>query len=174
MLLVSCLVVIPARAGLVLEAGYEFGGDTLAANEIDDLDAGGGYRLAVGLQRFIGGFDDVGLMFSLGYLFDFIDASNGDADIDAFVAEFIYFRDFGPHRLGIGGSYHMNPQYEDDIDGFPKTRIDFDDALGMVGRYSYVIEKAIEFGVRYTLMDYEANGDSINADSLGLYISVIY
>lgn len=177
--LLTVLLLVPlafgsARAGLYLEVDYELGGDTLASTELEDLDAGGGYRLAIGLQTFIGGFEDVGLIFSIGYLFDWISASNGDAEIDAFVAEFIYFRDFGPHRLGVGGSYHMNPQYEDDVDGFPRTRIDFDDALGLVGRYGYVIEKSIEFGVRYTLMDYEANGVSIDADSLGFYVSAAF
>ena len=174
MLLLAAAVLLPAHAGLFLEAGFESGGDTLASSEDDDLNAGGGWKIAVGLQRIIGGFDDVGLMFSIGYLFNWIDASNGDGDIDAFVAELIYFRDFGPHRVGVGGSYHMNPQYEDDVDGFARTRIDFDDELGFVGRYGYVIDKSLEYGIRYTLIEYQADGDSFDADSLGLYFSAAF
>jgi len=173
-LLAASTVSFPVHAGLYLELDYEFGGDTLAGTDLEDLDAGSGYKIAVGLQRFIGGFDDVGLIFSLGYLFNWLEASNGDADTDAVVAEFLYFRDFGQQRLGVGGSYHMNPRYRDDLDGFSKTRIDFDNALGLVVRYSYVIDKSLEFGIRYTSMDYEADGVSIDADSLGLYISTAY
>ena len=166
------LLYAPARAESYFEFGLESGGDILASTSLEDLNAGGGFRLALGLQRFIGGFDDVGLLFSVGYLFDRIDGSNGDADIDALLAEVVYFRDFGPHRLGIGGSYHLNPQYHDDVDGFAKTRINFDDAAGLVLRYAYILEETFEFGARYTVMDYRVNGRSFDADSLGIFVSV--
>lgn len=172
LVLIVSLLFAPALAGSYFELGFEGGGDTLASTSLEDLNAAGGFRLAFGLQRFIGGFEDVGLLFSVGYLFDRIDGSNGDAEIDAFLAEFIYFRDFGPHRLGIGGSYHLNPEYKDDVDGFAKTRIKFDDAPGVVVRYAYILEQTFEFGARYTLMDYKVNGSSFDADSLGIFLSV--
>ncbi len=171
MLLFSGPVVMPARAGVYMELGLDVGGDTLADTSLEDLSAGGGFKVAVGLQHYIGGFDDVGLIFSLGYLFDEIEADNGEAEIYALVAEFIYFREFGPHRLGIGGSYHMNPRYKQDIDGFAPITIDFDNALGLVGRYGYVLGQSVEFGIRYTLIDYEFDAASFDANSLGFYIS---
>jgi len=171
MLLAWCLVFMPARAGIYLELGFDSGGDTLANTSLEDLRAGGGIKVAVGLQRYIGGFDDVGLIFSLGYLFDEIQADNGEAEIYALVAEFIYFREFGPHRLGIGASYHVNPRYKQDIDGFTPLDVDFDNALGLVGRYGYVVNKSVEFGFRYTLIDYEANATSLDANSAGFFIS---
>jgi len=173
-LLVSSMVYGTTRAEVYAELGFESGGDTLANVSHDELSAGGGFKLALGLQKYIGGFDDVGLIFSLGYLFDQIAASNGEVESHAFVAEAIYFREFGPHRLGIGGSYHMNPRYREDVDGYAPLRIDFDNALGLVGRYGYVLEKTVELGIRYTLIDYKADGNSLDADSLGFYISSIF
>ncbi len=154
-----------------MELGYDGGDGTIVKTPLDDLGAGGGFKVAFGWQQYIGGFEDVGLIFSLGYLFNEIEASNGEEETRALVGEALYFREFGPYRLSIGGSYHMNPRYRDSIDGFAPTRIDFDDALGLVVRCGYVIDKTFEVGVRYTFIDYEANGKNFNADSLGFYVS---
>ncbi len=162
---------LPAAAEIYTEVGFELGGDTLARTSLEDLDAGGGFKFALGWQQFIGGFEDVGFIFSLGYLFDYVTASNGEAESDAFVLELVYFRDFGPHRIGIGGSYHLNPDYEDDIDGFAPLKINFDDATGVLARYSYRFAESVEIGVRYTVMDYEFNGQSIDAGGFGFFLS---
>ncbi len=159
-----------ASAEIYAEFGFEGGGDTLASTSLEDLDAGGGFKFALGWQQFIGGFDDVGLTFSLGYLFDFIEASNGEAESDAFVLELVYFRDFGPHRVGVGGSYHLNPEYDDDIEGFAPAKIDFDDAQGLLVRYGYRIWDNVAIGVRYTVMDYEFTGDSVDAGGIGFFL----
>ena len=157
-----------------MELGYDGGDGTITKTPLDDLGAGGGFKVAVGWQQYIGGFDDVGLIFSLGYLFNEIEASIGEEETRAVVAEALYFREFGPYRLSVGGSYHMNPRYTASIDGLAPTRIEFNDALGLVGRCGYVIDKTFEIGLRYTFIDYEANGDSYNADSLGFYVSSVF
>lgn len=162
---------VPAGAEIHAEIGFEIGGDTLASKSSEDLNAGGGFKFALGWQQFIGGFDDVGLIFSLGYLFDYLEASNGEAESAAFVLELIYFRDFGPHRIGVGGNYHLNPEYEDDIDGLAPLKADFDDATGVLIRYAYRFAEGAEIGLRYTVMDYEINGESIDAGGFGLFLS---
>ena len=168
-----CLIMLPclSMAEIYAEFGFEGGGETLGSTSDEDLNTAGGFKFAIGVQRYIGGFEDVGLLFSVGYLFDEIDASNGTAETDATVFEFIYFRIFGPHRIGTGGSYHLNPQYEEDLDGFARTKIKFDDSLGLLVRYSYTITEGLQAGVPYTIMDYETNGESLDADSFGLFIS---
>jgi len=157
-----------------MELGYDGGDGAIAKTPLDDLGAGGGFRVALGWQQYLGGFDDVGMIFSLGYLFNEIEASGGEEEFRALVAEGHYFREFGPYRLSIGGSYHINPRYTASIDGLAPIRIDFDDALGLVGRAAYVVDKTFEIGLRYTFIDYEANGDSFNADSLGFYVSSVF
>ncbi len=177
-LILLVMLGLPGRpeADIYFEVGLETGGETLGSTRREDLDAGGGIKLALGLKKYIGGFDDVGLVFSLGFLFDYIDASNGDAETDATVLELTYFRDLGPHRFGVGGSYHLNPQYEDDLVGLPRTKIDFDDAPGVFVRYGYVFisddaGQQAEIGIRYTVMDYEVGGESIDAGGFGIFVS---
>jgi len=160
-----------STAEIYAEFGFEGGGETLGSTSDEDLNTAGGFKFALGFQRYIGGFEDVGILLSLGYLFNTIDASNGTAETDAMVLDFIYFRLFGPHRIGTGGSYHLNPSYKDDLDGFARTNINFDDSLGFVVRYSYTITEGFQAGVRYTIMDYEANGENFDADSFGFFIS---
>ena len=168
-----CLVIFPciATAEVYAEFGFESGGETLGSTSEEDLNLAGGMRLALGIQSYIGGFDDVGLLFSVGYLYDEIEASNGTAQVDATVLEFIYFRNFGPHQIGTGGSYHINPRYKQNLDGFSRLNISFDDSLGFQLRYSYSFSEAFSAGARYTVMDYETDGSSLDADSLGIFLS---
>lgn len=174
-IVVLFLVIIPCNsiAEIYTEIGLEVGGDTLVSTSEEDLNIAGGVKLALGFQRYIGGFEDVGLLFSLGYLFDDIDASNGSAETDALVFEFIYFRLFGPHRVGTGGSYHINPRYKDNLDGI-RTKINFDDSLGFVAQYIYSIMEGYQLGFRYTIMDYETNGTKLDADSFGVFFSTSF
>ena len=170
---VLCLIMLPciSVAEIYAEIGFEGGGETLGSTSDEDLNIAGGFKFAIGMQRYIGGFEDVGLLFSVGYLFDEIDASNGTAEFDATVLEFVYFRNFGPHQIGTGGSYHLNPRYKEDLDGFPRLNIDFDDSLGFLLRYHYAFTEGFNAGVRYTIMDYEADGLSLDADSFGFFLS---
>jgi len=170
-LMLLILVSGMSHAEVYFEVSIEAGGETLGSASNKDLNIAGGFKLAIGIQRYIGGFEDVGLLFSVGYLSDEIDASNGTAETDATVLEFIYFRKFGPHRIGTGGTYHLNPQYKENLDGFAKTKINFDDSTGLLVRYSYTITEGLQAGVRYTIMDYEANGESLDASSIGLFFS---
>ena len=41
---------------------------------------------------------------AVGYLFDSINASNGDADFDALTFDAIYSVSSGPHAFGFGGT----------------------------------------------------------------------
>jgi hypothetical protein len=168
-----CLTMMPcvSIAEAFAEFGFEGGGETLGGTSDEDLNTAGGFKFALGLQRYIGGFDDVGNSLSVGYLFDTIDASNGTAKIDTMVVDFIYFHLFGPHRIDTGVSYHLNPRYLEDLDGFARIKINFDDSPGFAIRYSYTLTEGSQAGMRYTSMDYEANGENFDADSFGLFIS---
>ncbi len=75
------------------------------------------------------------------------------------------------HRFGIGASYHIGPTYKDDIVGLAPLKIDFDDALGLILQYSYAVSSGFQIGARFTQMDYEANGASLDASSFGIILS---
>lgn len=166
--------------GVYLEFSIEGGGDTLISAEGDhdyygsyehDLNAGGGGKLAIGYHDIFGENNDRSLMLSLGYLSDSIDARDGDADLDTVTLDAIYGFHFGSHRLGVGASYHIGPEYKDDLDGFPPFSVEFDNALGVIIQYTYAYTPAFQFGLRLTEMDYEVGNVTLDASSVGLLVA---
>jgi hypothetical protein len=171
LLLFLLLLSSTAEADLYFELSVEGGGDTLIGSSSgEDINAGGGIKFAGGVQNEVSDTGNI-LSFSVGYLFDSIDAVNGSAEIDTMTFDAIYTVHRGDHRFGIGGSYHIGPTYEDDIAGFAPLKIEFDDAIGMLFQYGYSVSHNFQVGARLTRMSYELNGSSIDADSFGVFIS---
>lgn len=164
-------LVSTAWADLYLEIGYESGGETLISDTAGyDISAGGGLNYVVGIQSEIGEHGD-SLSLALGYMTESISGSNGTAEITSFTIDAIYSAPVKRHRFGAGASYHLDPTYKDDIDGFPSLKIEFDDTLGLVLQYSYAMRPRFLIGARFTDMDYEVNGVSLGADSIGIFLS---
>lgn len=157
------------------EAYSEFaalgGGESMASTADEDLYLAGGFRFAFGLQQAIGDSARREMLYTLGYLWDRINASNGRADFDVLVLDVVYQVRNGPHRFGYGGSYHIDPEYTEKVDGFAPFRLEFDDALGFTGRYSYTFGDVFMVGGVINIMDYEADGESFDATSIGVYIA---
>ena len=166
-----------ARAASYFELGVDFGGDTLISTSDDvfthKLKAGGGLKFALGVKNEVGENGEL-LSFSLGYSYENLDASNGTAKISTTSVDAIYSIKRNDHRFGIGASYHIGPTYKEDFSGFLPVRIDFDDALGLILQYSTGPDPSHQIVVRFTLMDYEANGVSLDADSYGIFLSLGY
>lgn len=169
-----------SSGGVYFELGIESGGDTLASAEGDDdnyysydqdLDVGGGLKLAIGIHNTFGENDNRSLLLSIGYLQDEIDADNGDAEYDTVTFDAIYGFHFDSHRLGIGVTYHKDPEFKADIAGFPAVKLEFDDAIGPVVQYSYAYTPAFQFGLRLTEMDYEVNDVTFDAASIGFFLA---
>ncbi|MDJ0777736.1 MAG: hypothetical protein QNJ85_07730 [Gammaproteobacteria bacterium] len=167
-----------ASADIYLEIGLEGGGETFAsASSSDDdfsfdqdLNIGGGFKLAGGYARILGEESDKSISLAFGYLWDSIDADNGDAEFDTFTVDAIFNLHFDNHHVGIGATYHIDPHYEDDIDGLPDTDIDFDDAAGLILQYRYQFTDGFYFGLRRTEIDYEIGSSSFDASSTGLFV----
>lgn len=160
-----------AYAELYFELAIEGGGETLVeTTSVDEINAGSGIKFAAGVQNVISE-DGRTLSLSLGYLFDSIDARNGTADFDTLTFDAIYSIPSVNHRFGFGLSYHIGPTYKDDVDGFARFKADFDDALGFALQYGYALGSGFQLGARYTLMDYEINNVTVDADSFGIFLS---
>lgn len=164
-----------AKAELYMEMSVEEGGDTLASSSSYSVNAGSGLKLALGVQIVVGEYGE-SLLVSLGKLTDFLDAEHGiDGKVktSTLTLDAIYTIRRGHHRFGYGGSFHIGPTYEEDIAGSPPLKIKFDDALGLILQYSYARKSGPGFqvGVRYTKMEYKANGVSIDASNYGIFIS---
>jgi hypothetical protein len=169
------------KAGFYFELDFESGGDTLASASGNnsflgdyerDLDIGGGGKLAIGIHNILGESKNRSLSFALGHLSDSIDASNGDADYDTVTFDAIYRFHFESHRFGLGASYHIDPEYKEKIDGQPRIKAEFDDALGLVMQYSYALSPVFHVGLRYTEMDYEINDVELDASSFGIFMAL--
>ena len=160
-----------ARAELYMEFGFQGGGDTLiSTNSGEGIYTGGGLKFAIGVQNKVGK-NGATLSLSLGNLSDEIDTSNGTAEISTLNLDAIYSYRIFNHRFGFGASYHIDPTYSNNIVGLPPFKIEFDDALGLILQYSYVRISRFQISTRYTLMDYEASGLSLDASSFGIFLS---
>jgi hypothetical protein len=160
-----------AQAELYMELNLEGGGDTLISTASGaDIKAGGGINYVIGVQNEVGE-NGKSVSLALGYMIQSMDVSNGSAEISTLTFDAIYSIPVDVHRFGIGASYHIGPTYKDNIVGLSPLKIDFDNALGLVLQYSYAYSPRFQIGARFTQMDYEVNGLSLDADSFGIFIS---
>jgi hypothetical protein len=165
-----------ADGGPVVYGALTFGGDTLASTEGEygtDLDAGGLIHLAAGYEWRLAAS---GLRFTIGYKFDSIEASNGDADISRFPLELVYYRLINErHALGAGLVYELSPEFDISIDGLGSDSVDFVDASGYVIYYGYVTSFGLEYGGRYTLIDYKSDSlGTTDANNFGFYVKMLF
>ena len=170
--LFSALVLPPAQADLYAELGFEGGGDEIiGTNTGDEISAGGGIKLSLGIQNPVSANNMASIRLSVGYLFDSIDAANGDADFETLTFDAMYITNYGRHSLGVGATVHMSPEYKDDIVGFAPLNLEFDDAVGVVLQYGYHLQPGFEIGARVSSIDYEVGATSIDGGSVGIYLS---
>ncbi len=182
-----------------LHFGFGFGGNTLDTVEFVNssnkkLKAGGGF--------IVGGFVQTPLLLinnhqvtakvALSYKADSVRASNGDASFSRTPLDLILRTQVKKVTLGLGATYHLNPNYRIDIEQNTQTdsdnpdaadgEIDFsknnngktkyDDALG------FVIEASlgnhwdnVEIGLRYTQIQYQLNGTNLDGSGLTITMS---
>lgn len=167
----ACLNAAETKA--VLQFGYEFGGEALVETSESDLNAGGGLNIAGGVSIEPEN-SAMAYVATFGYTFDDIDFDipSGSSSFDTTTLEFTARRKFGPnhvHELGGGLTYQLNPSWEFCLSGVGCDTIDFDAALGFNILYSYNARQLFLTG-KYTFIDYEVAGVSIDANSFGLLL----
>jgi hypothetical protein len=169
--LLALTVTRPAWAELYLEAALEGGGDTLARSSLDDeVNAGGGMKLAIGMQAWMDEAGTGSMRFSVGYQWDDVSGGNGSAEIETLTFDAVYLINSGPHSFGIGAVWHASPRYSAMVNGARST-IDFDDAVGPVLQYGYRLSPGLELGLRFSDLEYESAGQVLDAGSFGVYLS---
>ena len=172
LVLLSCLAIFPVQADFYAEMSLEGGGDDIIGTTSGEtISAGGGLKFALGIQNPINDAGSASIRLVLGYLFDSIDAANGDAEIDTLTFDAMYIIHSAAHSFGLGATMHLSPEYSDNIAGFAPLKIEFDDAFGVVFQYGYHFIPGLEIGVRLSDLDYEAGNARIDAGSFGFYIS---
>jgi len=154
--------------------GLDFGGDKLfsayyANGDVAEIKAGELLDLSVGFV-----FDTLpdnayGLQtqLSLGWKFDNVSGTNGNASWDRFPFELMEFVRNDAWRIGGGLTYHMKPKLKGD-GVLSDLNLKFDDAWGGVVEADYFISDQFYFGGRYTMIDYTYHGAKASGDSVGV------
>lgn len=171
---------------LLLSAALSFGGDDLATAEYEhgggqeDLEAGGGVYLGGGFE-FPLAAGDMALRTTVGYQFDSLNASNGEANFDRIPWEVMVMLGPVPYRLGIGLAYHTDVRYEYEDDYGVDIDAEFDDATGLVIAYEIELAPSFSLALRYTDIEYEevpentgVRGKVIDGSNFGIAANLIF
>jgi outer membrane receptor protein involved in Fe transport len=170
-----------AQAGEVrpiIKAGIDTGGDTVVtANFI----GGDSERVRANEGAFVGGgmswVDDSGNLeveIALTYKFALVDANNGDIEFTRVPLDAMLFYRTTNFRFGGGLTYHINPKIQGDgiVGGLD---IQLKDALGLLLQADWRITQKINLGLRYTYVEYKAEGNftgTAKSDGMGVVFSM--
>lgn len=161
--------------GFIISAGYTDGGDELISVQFEDgendkIKAGGKLLIAAGIAFSPSPSTEIQL--TIGYHFDNLSASNGDASFERFPIDALLFRRIDRHRIGGGLTIHLSPKAEIDIDGMEREVINFDASPGLVLEYDYQVANQVWAGLRYTHIDYKKDAAfgniKVNGNHVGL------
>lgn len=165
----------------VVGFGYDRGGDKVATASFvgggtESIRANAGMHFFGGLllgQNKPGG---VSLQTTIGIKYDSIDASNGDLSWTAYPLEALVFYNTQYVRVGLGVSYHLNPELDGDgVAGNVSAR--FDDSAGFVAQVEYrATSVPFTVGLRYTDIDYSHPllRNAVDGSGIGLTMSYAF
>ena len=160
----------------LIGADIRAGGDTLVRfTDGTKQTAGDGVGVFLGYE-FDDGPEDLWLpRVSIGYSFDDPDVANGSTEVTRYPLEAVMLRRAGSHRFGGGIAYHISPEWKLNAPGFASGTVDFDDAVGIMGQYSWQTS-SFEIGAKYTDIDYDPSrgGNSIDASSFAVFFNAMF
>lgn len=159
--------------------GLDGGGETLSKVTFSDgstqrLSSGGLVTIAAGVL-YAPEATPVVIEVTYGYKVDDVTASNGQLKFDRWPLELLAAYRIEKHRIGGGLTRHGSPTYKEAIDGFPTTRVKFDDATGAIVQYAYGdLDGRFywDVGLRLTLIGYKVGGETISGNSFGGFFSL--
>lgn len=184
-LLVCSLILVSARshaAGVYIEGGVHLGGDTLIEvlftdGSTEKIRAGQLVSLAIGWHMAI--TETMNARVSLGYKEDSVSAQNGDITFSRVPLNFLLFTQNGSWMLGGGVTYHQSPKLNADAASIGLLgTAKLDNALGFVLAADYntkgIFDRDWYIGGRLTVIDYEAAGESISGNSIGVVVGYLF
>lgn len=188
--LLFAAVAAPAQALEVrgiAKLGFDFGGDTLVtavytSGTTSKIKANEGMYLGGGVSLLTSG-KSMSFDLTAAWKFTSIDATNQTFDFTRFPLEALAFYNFsGDHgvRLGGGLAYQLNPKFKAS-GSLANGTINFDNAVGYVVQLDYLAKShpnargGINWGLRYTAADYEADGvPTASGDGLGIFMAGVF
>ena len=161
----------------LLNAGFDFGGDTMVRavfvdGSTETIKANEGVYLGGG-AAILSDQRDWEFHLTLAYKFTMIDAANGDVEWTRFPLEALAFYRLQKVRFGGGLAYHLNPKLEGSgvVGGL---NVKFKNAAGAVLQADWLVTDALALGLRYTAIEYDAKGaftGSAKSNGLGVTFS---
>ena len=147
---------------------------TFAMGDSIDVRAGGQLFTGSGGVLYKPARQNYTLEATVGYKFNQDNSQNGSSEFD-FIASLAH----GKHRLGAGITYHPNPELICKTTSACSATTTFPSAVGFIGQHAYSFplegEKAIDIGIRFTMIDYESDGgDKIESNALSAFIGFIF
>lgn len=150
---------------LSVYAGVTFGGDELADVEYQNassqsIKAGGLINLGAGTHYT---FNNLwSLQTNVGYHFDSDNADNADISFSRWAIDVVpYYQLNDAFKVGIGITYHLNAEFEFDIDHAISTTTTFDSSAGLLLSLGYQFENQPSW-VELRAVSISYNIDSIN------------
>ena len=158
--------------------GWELGGDTLGYLNFADgssvpVKANEGLMLYAGVIFPTGSYNDFSTQISVGYKYGGVRGSDGGATWTAIPLEAIEFYRINDLRMGLGISYHLNPQFSVSVPG--TSYVDkYDNALGLVAQIGWSpVRDPYGIDLRYTSIKFQGNNvvgpASVSGSVVGLY-----
>lgn len=146
----------------IIGIGYEMGGDTLGNLNFADgssvpVKANEGLLLFTGVIFPTGSYSNFSTQVSLGYKYGGARGGGGGAIWTAIPLEVIEFYRVNDLRMGLGISYHLNPQLSVSVPG--TSYVDkYNNALGFVAQIGWSpIKGSYGIDLRYTSIKYQGN-----------------
>lgn len=170
----------------IVKAGFEFGGDNLSAVPAsavgpEKIKANAGLMYGGGVA-FTNDARTFAVETTIGSKSQEYNGSVQKYEFSRTPLDVLAFYIFPPgewrqprFRLGVGATYHINPRLKERGDVATRTT-DFDNALGFVAQADVLFVFArgragINFGLRYTNINYEPDGlPSIKGEGVGVFI----
>ncbi len=133
------------------ELRYEGGGSSTVT-------AGGGISLGAGMDitntEKLYGIELTGV-----YKFDSAAAENADVSFSRFEFTALpYYQINEQARFGLGVSRHAGVEFSMEMDGRGSSSVEFDPAMALVAQLTFATSDVMNWGVKFTSVEYEANG----------------
>lgn len=170
------IVSAQSMAGVFVQGGVHFGGDTLATvsffgSDDQSIEAGGLISASLGYELDIS--DTFLIKASLGTKFDNVPASNIDVDFTRTTMNGMVFLKGDEFHFGVGVTQHTDIELS--IGGFAGSgTADFEDATGMVMQLDYLLNERGYLSLKLTSIDYQHPNSSIEFDASSIGIILGY
>ena len=166
---------VSAEVRPMVMGGLYFGGDDLVQTTAEDLKAGGLLYIGAGILIEP---ENSNLVYqaTLGYKWDTVefDIPAGDSTISSNPLEVTAYVRTDNVRLGGGLAYHMKPEWEFCLVGSGCDTIKFDDAVGFIVEGVWDVSRNVAIGFRFTSIDYEIQGLTVDANNIGVNFGFVF